>query len=179
MSCHTIIKGVNHCAKKKVKPIFSAYNTTDQNLTETEIPGNSSSSSIVVNFNAVVDTLSTYNGSISEYTIPCSGNYQINVSINYKNIKTSEFVVTQTPIITCNLMRNNSSIFTEYGQIECPISNSISKKNGLSFSVINSFNKDDKVKVEVFVTNIALFSDEVIKVDSIYLIDRNFSGYKI
>jgi hypothetical protein len=173
MSCHSVIKSCNDhkCKSKKIKPVFSTSNTDYQNLTIEAIPGgNITSTPIVASFNANIDTLSTFNGSVNEYTIPCSGNYQINVSLNYINTKTSEFVVTQTPVITCILMKNNSPIFNQYGQVECPITNSIPKKNGLSLSIINYFNKNDKVNVKVSLTNVSPFSNEEIKIDSIYFV---------
>jgi hypothetical protein len=147
--------------------------STNQTINSAIVEPEDSSIPVTVSFSVDADTVSKYNTSTNEYTVPCSGYYQLESTINYENTVDTE--VTLPPRITIQILRNGSAISTQHG-IGAVGGNATAIKNGVTLTLVKYLNKNDILKVTANVTNID--TTDTIPAGAFRLIERSFSGFR-
>jgi hypothetical protein len=142
-------------------------------LNTSTIASGATSTAVTASFAVDADTCSKYNTTTNEYTVPYSGYYQLEATINYEN--TVDTVVLEPPRITIQILRNGSAVSTRYG-VGAIGGDATQIKNGVTLTVVKYLNKNDILKVVGTVTNVA--GSGTIPADAFRLIERSFSGFR-
>lgn len=123
---------------KKIIPIFCL-----NSITQTEIDISGSQYYTIPFENIAVETIQTYNPSLSTYTIPCDGlyNMQTNVSLFMPTSQSQ----TNTNFIV-SILRNDTPIASSVTNV---ISTTSTLKAPVSLSVIDAFKTNDRVRIGI------------------------------